>query len=143
MIPSESVAQGYFAMAMDIPDSDDAKYRVSQMQTGIDNIATVSQTVASRDYSFHEISCRKGDEIALLNGEIVSVGSDFAKTIADTVAAVPDIDEKETCVVFRGANVPAEREEALYDLLSAQYPMMDFEFIDGGQEIYHWIIGIA
>ncbi|MBQ3266094.1 MAG: DAK2 domain-containing protein [Ruminococcus sp.] len=143
VIESRSVAQGYFAMAMDIPDSGDVKYRISQMQSGIENIATVSQTVASRGYSYHEISCRKGDEIALLDGEIVSVGSDYAKTIADTLSAIPDIDDKETCVVFRGANVPAEREEELYELLSARYPLMDFEFINGGQEIYHWIIGIA
>lgn len=143
VIESKSVAQGYFAMAMDIPDSDDAKFRVSQMKSGIDNIATVSQTVASRNYSFHEISCRKGDEIALLDGEIVSVGSDYSKTIADTLSVVPDIDDKETCVIFRGKDVPADREEALYELLSARYPLMDFEFIDGGQEIYHWIVGLA
>lgn len=143
VIESKSAAQGYFAMAMDIPDSDDVKFRVSQMKSGIDNIATISQTVASRHYSYHQISCRKGDEIALLDGEIVSVGSDYAKTIADTFSAVPDIEDKETCVIFRGRDVPEEREGELYELLSAQYPMMDFEFIDGGQEIYHWIIGLA
>lgn len=143
VIESKSVAQGYFAMAMDIPDSDDARFRVSQMQSGIESIVTVSQTVASRDYSYHEISCRKGDEIALLDGEIVSVRSGYAKAIADAVAAVSDIDEKETCVIFRGAGVPEEREEELYEMLSAKYPLMDFEFIDGGQEIYRWIIGLA
>ncbi|WP_407386231.1 DAK2 domain-containing protein [Ruminococcus sp.] len=143
VIESKSVAQGYFAMAMDLPDSDDAAFRVSQMESGIRDIATISQTVASRDYSYHEISCRRGDEIALLDGEIVSVGSDYAKTILDTLAAVPAIEEKETCVIFRGARVPAEREEQLFELLSAQYPLMDVEFIDGGQEIYHWIVGVA
>lgn len=143
VIHSISVAQGYFAMAMDIPDSDDAKFRVSQMQSGIENIVTISQTVASRDYSYHEISCRKGDEIALLDGEIVSVGSDYAKTIIDTIAAVTDIDDKETCVIFRGAGVPEEREEELYEMLSSRYPLMDFEFINGDQEIYRWIIGLA
>ena len=143
VIESKSVAQGYFAMAMDVPDSDDAQFRVSQMKSGIENIATVSQTVASRDYSYHQISCRKGDEIALLDGEIVSVGSDYAKTIADTIASIEDIDEKETCVIFRGLSVPKEREEELYEILSSRYPLMDFEFIDGGQEIYHWIIGLA
>ncbi|WP_316637229.1 DAK2 domain-containing protein [uncultured Ruminococcus sp.] len=143
VIESKSVAQGYFAMAMDVPDSDDAQFRVSQMKSGIENIATVSQTVASRDYSYHQISCRKGDEIALLDGEIVSVGSDYVKTIADTIAAIEEIDEKETCVVFRGLSVPKEREEELYEILSSRYPLMDFEVIDGGQEIYHWIIGLA
>ena len=143
VIPSKSVAQGYFAMAMDIPDSDDVAFRVSQMQSGIDNITTISQTVASRDYSYHEIRCRKGDEIALLDGEIVSVGSDYGRTIADTLSLIEDIDDKETCVIFRGAGVSEELQDALYAVLSDRYPLMDFEFIDGGQEIYHWILGIA
>ena len=130
-------------MAMDIPDSDDVRFRISQMQSGIENISTISQTVASRDYSYHEISCRKGDEIALLDSEIVSVGSDYAKTIIDTMAVIDDIEDKETCVLFRGKGVPEEREEELYEHLSARYPMMESEFINGGQEIYHWIIGLA
>ena len=143
VIESGSVAQGYFAMAMDVPDSDDAPFRVSQMKSGIENIATVSQTVASRDYSYHQISCRKGDEIALLDGEIVSVGSDYAKTILDAIAAIEDIDDKETCVIFRGTGVDEDRGDELCESLSARYPLMDFECIDGGQEIYHWIIGLA
>ena len=143
VVESKSVAQGYFAMAMDIPDSDDVRFRISQMQSGIENISTISQTVASRDYSYHEISCRKGDEIALLDSEIVSVGSDYAKTIIDTMAVIDDIEDKETCVLFRGKGVPEEREEELYEHLSARYPMMESEFINGGQEIYHWIIGLA
>ena len=142
VIPSRSVAQGYFAMAMDTADSE-VKFRVSQMMSGIEDIVTVSQTVASRDYTFHEISCKKGDEIALLDGEIVSVGSDFVKTIIDTLSSVPDIDEKETCVIFRGKDVPADNEDALYEAISTRCPMMDIEFIDGGQEIYHWIVGLA
>jgi len=112
-------------------------------KSGIENIATVSQTVASRDYSYHQISCRKGDEIALLDGEIVSVGSDYIKTILDAIAAIEDIDEKETCVIFRGTGVDEDRGEELCESLSARYPLMDFECINGGQEIYHWIIGLA
>ena len=142
VIPSKSVAQGYFAMAMDTADSE-VDFRVSQMMSGIEDIATISQTVASRDYTFHEISCKKGDEIALLDGEIVSVGSDFVKTVTDTLSVIPDIDDKETCVIFRGRDVSVDFEDALYEAISSKYPLMDVEFIDGGQEIYHWIVGLA
>ena len=71
------------------------------------------------------------------------MGSDYAKTILDAVAAVEDIDDKETCVLFRGSDVPEDREEELFEMLSERYPLMDLEFINGGQEIYHWIIGLA
>ena len=86
---------------------------------------------------------KKGDEIALLDGEIVSVGSDFVKTVTDTLSVIPDIDDKETCVIFRGRDVSVDFEDALYEAISSKYPLMDVEFIDGGQEIYHWIVGLA
>ena len=143
VINSISVAHGYFALAMDIPDSDDIDFRVSQMQSGCEDIIAISQTVASRNYSFHDISCKKGDEIALLNGELISVDSDFAKTIADALMTVDDIDDRETCVVFRGKDVPEELESELTEAVAERFPLLECEFLDGGQEIYHWILGLA
>lgn len=143
VLPTKSFAEGYFAIAMDVPDSKDLDYRVSQMRTGVENISTISQTIASRDYSFHEISCKKGDEIALLDGEIVCVGSDFIKSITDAMKIIEDIDDRETCVIFRGKDTSEDDAYALSDTISAVYPMMDIEVIDAQQEIYHWILGIS
>ncbi len=143
VLPTKSFAQGYFALAMDVPDSDDIEYRVSQMRSGIENIMTLSQTVASRDYSFHEISCKKGDEIALLNGEIVCVHSDFIKSITDAMKIIEDIDDKETCVIFRGKDTDETDADLLSQAISELYPMMDIEIISAGQKIYHWILGIS
>ena len=143
VLNTDSVAQGYFAKAMDIPDSDDVRFRVSQMQSGSENVLTICQTVASRNYSFHEISCKKGEEIALLNGEIVSVGKDFSKTIVDTLMTIEDIDDKETCIIFRGKDVPEEKEDELREAIGEKLPLLECEFYDGGQEIYHWVLGLT
>ena len=142
VLKSESVMQGYFALAMDIPDSLDVGFRLSQMKSGIENITTICETAASRDYTFHEISCKKGDALALLDGEIVCVTDDWKKSIIDALSAVPDIDEKETCVIFRGKGIPPEDEEILRAGISALYPMLECDFLDAGQEVYRWILGI-
>ncbi|MBR5709001.1 MAG: DAK2 domain-containing protein, partial [Oscillospiraceae bacterium] len=73
VLPSKSIAEGYCALAMDLPDTPDPEYRVSQMRRGLESVVTVAQTTASRDFSFHDVSCRKGDEIALADGELVCV----------------------------------------------------------------------
>ncbi len=143
VLQSKSFAEGYFAIAMDVPDSSDTEYRISQMRSGIENITTISQTVASRDYSYHEISCKKGDEIALLDGEIVCVSNDYIKSITDALGIVEDIDDKETCVIFRGKGTSEDDAYELSDAISAVCPMMDIEIIDAQQEIYHWILGIS
>lgn len=143
VIPTKSFAEGYFAIAMDVPISTDLDYRISQMNCGVENVSTISQTVASRDYSFHEISCKKGDEIALLDGEIVCVNNDFVRSIIDAMKIVEDIGEKEICVIFRGKDTKEDDAYALEEAVSALNPMMDIEIIDAQQEIYHWILGIS
>ena len=55
---------------------------------------------------------------------------------------VDGIEDRETCVVFRGAGVPEDDENGLSEIISNEYPMMDVTFIDGGQVIYKWVIGL-
>ncbi|MBQ7599723.1 MAG: DAK2 domain-containing protein [Clostridia bacterium] len=142
VIPTESYAEGYFALAMDIQDSSDVERRISQMRRGREGVVTLCETTASRDYSFHEISCRKGDEIVLKNGEMTSVDTDWRSALLSAFRFVDDIGDRETCVVFRGSGVPEADEGELVDMISAEYPMMDVTFIDGGQMIYKWVIGL-
>ena len=142
VLPTRSHAEGYFALAMDVQDSEDADFRISQMKAGAESAVTLAETTASRDYSFHEISCRKGDAIALLDGEIVCVGSDPAAVLIEGLKKIEDIADREVCAVFCGAGVEEEEKERLEEAISAAFPLMDAEFFDGGQEIYRWVVGV-
>ena len=142
VIPSKSFAEGYFAIAMDIPDEKDAERRVGQMLSGIENVVTLSEATASRDYTYHEIRCRKGEQIAFINGELASVSSDRVTAVTEALALIDGIEDYDTAVVLRGKGVPAEDEEALEQAVSERYPLMELSFVDAGQEIYHWVIGI-
>ena len=142
VIPSSSIAEGYFALAMDIPYNEDTDARIAAMRSGLEDVTTLSETAASRDYSYHEIRCRKGEEIALVGGEIVCVGSDPVKTVLEGLSHVDRIEEKETCVIFCGEGIGEEMQNALSEAISEAYPALEAELIDGGQKIYHFIIGI-
>ncbi len=142
VLPSKSIAEGYCALAMDVADSPDAEYRVAQMRRGVESVVTVAQTTASRDFSFHDISCRRGDEIALADGELVCVSKDSLDALRRGLAAVADMDERETCVVFRGEGVSSGEADALEAALAEDWPMLDVTFIDGGQSVYRWVLGV-
>lgn len=143
ILPTSSMVEGYFAMAMDVADSDDTPYRISQMEQGANMAVTLSQTTASRDYSYHEISCRAGEEIVLLGHELVCVGSDWLTTIVQGLQQVPNIEDKETCVVFRGQNVEEDLQWALEEALQNEFPLLEVSFLHGGQDVYDWILGIS
>lgn len=142
VLPTESMVEGYFAVAMDVPNSEDIEYRLRQMREGSTSIETLFSTTASRDYSCHEISCRAGDQIALLNGELVCVSTDWLDVLTEGLKKIPDMDEKESCVIFRGAESSEEEETLLIEKLSELYPMLEVNVIDGGQSIYHWMLGV-
>jgi DAK2 domain fusion protein YloV len=142
VLPTASFVEGYFAIAMDIPDEADVDRRIHQMRSGIGGVNTVSEATASRAYSSRGISCEEGEEIAFLNGELACSGSDWKDAVTEAIGMIEDIDDRETMIALRGAGVPAEYEDELREELSERYPMLETSFVDAGQEIYHWVIGI-
>lgn len=141
MLETQNLAEGYYALAMANVESTDAEYRFSLMQEGVDGVDVVSVTIASRDYSQGTVTCKKDDFIALLNGELIAA-SDSLKSLMDVVVKqIPDIDEKESCVIFAGADADDDLQSALEDALSDVVPHIETAFIDGGQKIFHFVIG--
>ena len=143
VLPSKSVAEGYFAIAMDMSESDDVDFRLNEMRRGLENTVTLCEATASRDYADGEISCKAGDEILLADNKVVCAGSDPAQTVLDGFSAVEDIEDRDICVIFRGEGAGEDGQEALRLAVEERYPMLEVEFINGGQSVWHWIIGLA
>ncbi|MBQ2062188.1 MAG: DAK2 domain-containing protein [Oscillospiraceae bacterium] len=142
VLPSASYADGYFAIAMDMRDSEDTALRIAQMRRGIAGVVTLCQTTASRDYAYHEISCRKGEEIVLNNGQLVCVSDDWKSSVVEAMGMIEDMDDRETCVIFRGKGIPESAEDELAEVISSAFPLLEVQFVGGGQEIYHWVLGV-
>lgn len=143
VLPSESMAEGYFAIAMDVRNSEDIAFRLHEMRDGLRNTVTLCEATASRDYADSAVSCKKGDELLLLNNRLVCVGSDPVQVILDGLALVEDMDDRETCMVFRGTDADEEQEDALRDAIETRWPQIEVEFADGGMRVYHWMLGLA
>ena len=56
---------------------------------------------------------------------------------------MPGIDDRDTCVVFCGEGIDGERIDMLTGRLEEEFPMLDVEFIEGGQKHYRFIIGLC
>ena len=143
VLSTKTLAEGYFALAMDMADSDDFARRIKQMENGATSTLTLQETTASRAYSVNELSCKEGDEICLLGGELICVKNNMTDCIRSGLTLVPDMDEKEMCIVFRGKDADEDAEDDVREIIEESWPGMEVEFVYGGQEIYHWIIGIS
>ncbi len=142
VLETKSVVEGYYALAMAVGiDDQDGDYVVSLLKQGAENCDTVEITVASRDYTSNSIHCNKDDFVALVNGDLTCSGRTIEEIVTQSFSKVPCIDEKESCIVFKGADCTAAMEEEFSNVVEKNYPDMEVNFVEGGQGIYNFIIG--
>ena len=55
---------------------------------------------------------------------------------------IEGIADKEYCVIFRGEDVDPAQESSLEDAIREEYPFLELQFMDGGQRIYRWLLGV-
>jgi dihydroxyacetone kinase-like predicted kinase len=140
VLPTKNMAQGYYAKAMDLSDDENFDLRMKEMENGANCAQTIAISVATRDF-FGEITCRKGDFIALLNEQPICSSPSFEEVLVKALEKVPYIDEKENAILFKGAGASVEIEDTVCRVFAQNYPDIECEYIDGGQGVFTYIIG--
>ena len=143
VLPSHSMTEGYFALAMDVPDSKDVDYRLRHLRSGLQSVLSLALTTAAQDYDSGPVPCRKGQQIVLKGKEILAAGDEELSCLSAALDKLPEAEDKETCLLFRGAGVSQESEEALVEALSRRFPMLEISVLDGGQPLYRWLLGLS
>lgn len=136
-----SMVEGYYVASMDTIDAT-IEERVDSMEQGMDFATLIEITTATKDYSNDSVSCKAGDIIGLINQKVVASGSDITSVTMDTLAQYDDIDFAENIVAFRGCDIEASAADELTEAIEANYEDIQITMLDGGQEIYHWMIGV-
>ncbi len=142
VLPTASVAEGYFAAAMDVGNSKDVAKRIESIRAGAANVVTLSVARAEKHYENETVHCEAGDYVAVLADQVVFSASTPVDAFMGGLAHVEDIESRETCLVFCGDATDGEIEETLEASLSDRYADLEVNFVPGGQHTYLWICGI-
>ena len=93
-----------------------------------------------RDADLNGVHIKNGDTIGIVEKEIVVSDADRATATHALIAKLLYDPEKFMLTVFCGVDATAEEREALESYISANHPDTETYFVDGGQEIYPYII---
>ncbi len=143
VLPSKSIPESYFALAMDIQDKGDLTLRLSQMREGIAGIDTLLVAVAARDFGRGGLGFEKGSYVSIYKGEPVLSACSDTDAILGGLEKADAVEDRETIILFRGKAVPVERENTVKQALKARYPLHETVFLYGGQTVYDWMIGLC
>lgn len=142
VIETHSVAEGYSVLSMMDPSVDTVEEFIETMSAGLSNVVTGYVTTATRDVTMNGVTVEKGKYIGLDRDNILCCTDNKVSAVEKMLKALPDINQKETVILFCGEDVTEEEKSELEAILLRDFPLFDIGFIDGGQPVYSFILSI-
>lgn len=141
VVPTKSIAQGYSALTMLDLSSDDINVILAETQEVIDNVVTGLVTYSIRDAEFDDVKIKTGDFMGICNGKIVAAATSKVEAV-ERLLEHSDASEKEVITVIYGADVTNDELNAVLNYVKENYPNLETEAIEGGQDVYSFILSI-
>lgn len=134
MLETEDVAQGIGAM-MNFDGELTESENTENMLSALSELRIAKVCVA--DKALKDI--KKGNSIGIIDGEIKIHAKDNFICLEKTVEKLCDEDYNDISV-FYGESVKKETAEKAENILTEKFPKAQISFIDGGQNIYDYIV---
>lgn len=142
IVPTKNLGEGYFALAMGVNDPNDIEYWIRTIENGYKDSINIEITKAVKDFSSGAFKCLKGNYLSLINNELSCSSSSLLDTLYNSLLKIENLDEKSSVVVFKGQEFNDELEEGITEIINKVNGDLEINFVDGGENIFEFIVGI-
>ena len=139
---STSIPQCYSALTMLDFSSDDLTLIMGNFNEAIRNVVTVEITTAIRSTRVNGVIIHKNDHMGIVNGKIVFSGKMKNRIIFDVLRKIKDIKDKQVVTIIYGKDVTEDEKAKNMEVLRSKFPYLEFGAIDGGQNVYKYLIAV-
>jgi len=138
VVPTDSLPQGIGALlAFNLEADFEANSQA--MDAAIGRIQTAEITQAVRSVQIDGVNVTEGDVIGLVNGHLVTAGTDMDAVIHDSLGRM-GASQHEIITIYYGMNVTLQAAEEMARRIKLQFPDQEIEVVEGGQPFYAYII---
>ena len=138
VIPSKTVPQGITAMLNFNPDGE-AEENTNALTEALEQVETMQVTYAARDSDFDGYAIKKGDYLAIREGNLYGTSRDL-KVVMKTLAEKVRDSGKEYVTIYYGEDIQEKQAKKMADLFSSICPDADVNLLSGGQPVYYYLI---
>ncbi len=139
VIASKTIGAGYASLSMLDTNSGDVDSIVEELNMAMDGVVTAEISHCIRDAVIDECEIHTGDYIGFVGKKLLSVGPDRLSTTCETVDRI-GLKDYDICIVICGKDSTDEEANRLYGILSEKYGSKEIYMINGGQDVYDYII---
>ena len=140
VIECKSVATGYAALSCLDVTNENVDDNLAAVNDALARVTAGFVSPAIRDAQMNGVTVHTGDTIGIIGKEIVVSDSDRISAACALAAAMLALPDKFMLSVFCGIDADAAERETLEAKLRENHPDAEIYFIDGGQEIYPYLL---
>ena len=134
VIPTQTLGEGYFALA-NVDADQDPEQMAAALTEAAASVTTGSISRAIRDTA----EARTGEFIGF-SGKDILCSCPSREEAVKALAEKLEAKDADICILFQGADAPAEEAEALRASLEQSCPLTEVILLDGGQAVYDYIL---
>ncbi len=139
VIESRTIGAGYAALSMYDESSDDANGIEAELCEAMEGVITAEISHCVRDATIDEREIKKGDYIGFVGKDLLSVSKERFDTVIETIEKA-GLSTHDFCILIRGKDAPAEEAEKIEKYVLENYRGKEFYPINGGQDVYDYIL---
>ncbi|MGZ3680133.1 MAG: DAK2 domain-containing protein [Ktedonobacterales bacterium] len=138
VIATDSMPQGVGALLAFNFDADfETNYHA--MESAYQRVQTAEITRAVRSVQIDGINVTEGDVIGLVNGHLVTAGTDLEAVVHETLTRMRT-EQYEIVTLYYGADIAADTASMMAQRIKERFPAQEVEVVQGGQPFYAYII---
>ena len=140
VVESKTAPQGLAAVMVYNPQAA-AEENFANMQEVLSTVSTLEVTHAVRDTNIEGVEIKKDEFMGIRNGKIV-VSNLSLNTVLEELLEKSLDEDSEIVTLYLGEESTEEYTDFLEQLIEEKYPDVEVEFIESGQPVYPYIIGV-
>ena len=140
LVETHSVPQGVSAVVAFRPESSGAE-NLKAMKAEAERVQTIEVTHAVRDTRSNGLRVKKGDVIGLINDRLEFAGAGYAEVVKKALGKLGP-NEYELVTVYRGEQASDDEMATLESEIRNDYPNLEVEVQQGGQQHYPFILSV-
>ena len=142
VVMSTSIPQCFSALTMLDYSSDDLVIILGNFNEAIRHVTSGEITTSIRNTKVNGVLIRKGDNIGILDGKLVVANRNKINCFVALLRKVKNIKDKEVLTIIFGKNVTEDEQNKLMNTIYLKFPHLEVGSINGGQDVYDFLIAI-
>ena len=139
VIESTTIGAGYASLAMLDTSSGDTDAIAEELRTAMDGVVTAEISHCVRDAAIDGKEIHTGDYIGFVGKEMLAVNESRLATVLNSIDAL-NFSKYDFCILICGKDATEEEARQIEAYIKSQYKNKELYIINGGQDVYDYIM---